>query len=88
MSDSIQQGFNPADYCFQWTTDGWYEWDRKAAHKAALQARNARAKELRQRFAKVQCSTLPDQLITRGGIGSGRPEIDMGVSVYMVDARN
>ena len=82
-----QQLFNPADYCFTWTADGWYEWDRKAAQRAALAARNAAAKALRAAGREVSCFSLPGQLITRGGIGSGRPEIDLMVTGYGLNAR-
>ena len=80
-----QQTFNPADFCFTWTADGWYEWDRDAAHKAAMQARNAHAKTLTGRGHKVRKTSMPGNLITRGGIGSGRPEISMFVTVYMAE---
>jgi len=86
MSRSTQQTFNPVNFNFQWTEDGWYEWDRKAAHSAALKARNAEAKRLAATGRRVVKSSMRDQLITRGGIGSGRPEISHFVTVYMVEA--
>jgi hypothetical protein len=76
--------FNPAEYCFKWTTD-WYTWDRKRAHSEALKARNAEAKKLRASGYHVRTWTLKDQLITRGGIGSGKPEISMVVNCYAVN---
>lgn len=85
--ESKQEGFNPADYRFQWTDDDWYEWDRKGAHSDALKARNAEAKQLKADGWEVRKWTLKDQLITRGGIGSGLPEISMVVTVYMIDAK-
>lgn len=80
-----QKTFNPANYEFRWTEDGWYEWDRKAAHSKALKARNAEAKALQAKGHKVVKSSMPNQMITRGGIGSGHPEITMCVNVYMVE---
>ena len=80
-----QRTFNPANFEFAWT-DGWYTWDRKAAHSAALKARNTEAKRLQAQGKRVIKSSLPGQIITRGGIGSGHPEIDLCVTVYMVEA--
>lgn len=80
-----QKTFNPANFNFAWTDDGWYEWDHKAAHSAALKARNAEAKALQAQGRRVIKSSLPGQMITRGGIGSGKPEISMFVTVFMVE---
>lgn len=82
----MQLMFNPINYGFEFTPDGWYKFDRKAAHKAALSARNAKAKELRKVGKRVVLFTLADQLITRGGIGSGHPQIENVVSVYGLNA--
>ena len=79
-----QRTFNPANFAFAWTA-GWYTWDSKAAHSAALKARNAEAKRLTAEGKRVIKSSIPGQLITRGGIGSGNPEISMCVTVYMVE---
>lgn len=79
-----QQTFNPADYHFTWTDDGWYTWDRTAAHAEALKARNTEAKALKASGRQVRKSSMPGQLITQGGIGTGRPEISMFVTVYML----
>ena len=83
-----QQSFNPIDYTFQWTGEdetGWYEWDRTEAHKQALKARNAEAKRLRAKGHKVRCGTHRDQLMSRGGIGSGRPHIELHVNCYYLN---
>lgn len=85
-TNRLQETFNPVDYGFQWTDDGWYKWARQPAHKAALQDRNARARELKRAGWTVRKSTLSSQLIRRGGIGSGKPDIEMVASVYMIDA--
>ncbi len=82
-----QATYNPIDFCFAWTEDGWYSWDGKAAHKAALAARNAEARKLRKEGRQVFTFSLPDQLISRGGIGSGRPHIEHFVTVYGLNAR-
>lgn len=76
--------FNPADYNFEWTDD-WYTWDADEARKVALKARNDKAKKLKAGGKKVRKFTLKNQLITRGGIGSGHPEISMVVNCYGVN---
>lgn len=81
----MQQFFNPVDFEFKWTPD-WYEWDRGKAVKAALAARDARAKALRAEGRRVRCYTLPDQTTTRGGINTPHPEVDFVVPVYGLDA--
>jgi hypothetical protein len=75
------QRFNPINYGFTFTAD-WYEFDSKAAHAAARKARSEEAKRLRKEGRKVKCFTNGKQLMTRGGIGSGKPQIDVWVSVY------
>jgi len=82
---SGQESFNPVDYCFAWTADGWYSWDRPAAIKAAKQARTARVKELKARGITPRPFTLSSQLISRGGIGSGRPHVEFVTSVYYLN---
>jgi len=79
---------NPADYTFEWTVPtasepmGWYKWDRTIAHKLALRDRNKEARPLRENDYNPVLFSLRDQLITRGGIGSGHPEISLVVTVY------
>ena len=84
--DSIQGSFNPIDYDFRWTKD-WYEWDSKSAHQAAVADRDKRAADLKKKGYKVQKGTSRGQLVRRGGIGSGHPEIDEIVTVYTFHAR-
>jgi hypothetical protein len=79
-----QRSFNPVDYHFRWTKD-WYEWDRTAAVTAARQARDAEAKRLKALGHRVVKWSLPGQRITRGGIGSGHPQIEHVVTSYMLD---
>lgn len=79
--------FNPMDYGFSWTADGWYAWDRKAGHSAALKARNTEVKRLRATGFRCFKSSSAGQLITRGGIGSGHPQIEAVVTVYHFNAR-
>lgn len=79
-----QRAFNPVDYHFRWTQD-WYEWDRAAAVTAARQARDAETKRLKALGHRVMKWSLPGQLITRGGIGSGHPQIENVVTSYMLD---
>ncbi len=78
---SQQYIFSPINYGFQWT-NGWYTFNREAAQKEALKARNLFAKEEKKRGRKVVNFSLPGQLITRGGIGSGHPQIEVVVNVY------
>ena len=78
--------FNPVDFHFSWIDDGseygWYEWDSKRARTDARRARDARARELKAEGRTVKKTSEPNQLITRGGIGSGHPEISHVVTVY------
>ncbi len=74
--------FSPLDYGFSWTDDGWYNFDGKLAAKAALKARNTRAKDLAAKGHTVRKGSLGKQLVSRGGIGSGRPHIELVVPVY------
>jgi hypothetical protein len=84
---NFQRIFNPINYNFRWTEDGWYEWDAKAARKDALKARNTLAKQLRAEGKTVSVFTLKDQLVSKGGIGSGRPHIEEFVNSYGLNAR-
>jgi len=77
-----QQRFNPLHFGFTWTSDGWYEFDHVATHKAARAARDAEARRLRKAGHKVRCWTNNNQLVSQGGIGSGKPHIELIVSVY------
>jgi len=79
-----QLSFNPVDFTFRWTPD-WYEWDYSTAHQQARQARDAKARELRAQGHKVRSWAMANQLVSRGGIGSGKPHIDLVVTVYMID---
>lgn len=80
----MQESFYPVDYFWTWTED-WYEWDSKKAHQAALRDRNARAKELERQGKKVIKTSYPRALMSRGGIGSGRPHIEVYSTVYHLD---
>lgn len=77
-----QQIFNPANFGFRFTDDGWYEFDSAAAHKAAKAARDEFAKEQKAAGRAIRKFTLPHQLISRGGIGSGKPHIELVVTCY------
>ncbi len=83
----MQKTFNPFHYCFSWTDNGWYEWDRRQAHKEALQARNEEVRRLRREGYDVRCFSLSGQLVRKGGAGSGRPDIEAVVNCYGLDAR-
>lgn len=77
--------FNPIDYGFKWV-NGWYEFDYEQARKDAMAARRMKAKEMRKAGYNVRMSTISNQRITMGGIGSGYPEIHQIVSVYRIVA--
>ena len=81
MSTS-QKTFCPANFTFQWTDDNWYTWDSILATKMARQARDAAAKQALAEGRSVKKFSLPHQLITRGGIGSGRPQIEVVATVF------
>ena len=83
----LQETFNPIAYTFEWTDDGWYRFDYETARRQAMAARRKSAKELRAEGFTVSSFTLNNQRITRGGIGSGHPEITQVVSVYGLNAR-
>ena len=87
-SEMPQIIYNPADYEFEWTSPtpekpmGWYKWDSKVAHRLALRDRNKNVKLLRENGTNPVSFSLKDQLITRGGIGSGHSEISLVVTCY------
>ena len=76
--------FNPVDFGFEWTDDGWYRWDHRLAHAAALSARNGLARKLKKEGRPCRKFSVSSQLITKGGIGSGHPQIELVVNVYGV----
>ena len=78
----MTQTFNPIDFGFEWTNDGWYKWDSKEAHKQAMNARNQAAKEAQAKGNQIRRYVCSGQLITKGGIGTGHPEIQNVVTVY------
>lgn len=82
--------FSPIDYHFQWTTEsdgrGWYSWDRMAGKKAAMQARNEAMKAAKLAGRTVKAFSIPDQLVSKGGIGSGNPHVEFVVTVYGFNA--
>ena len=80
-----QYSFNPIKYTFKWTDDNWYEWDYKSAHRQALNARNKKAKALENQGYKVSRWYSPCQRVKQGGLGTGKPEIELIVNVYHVD---
>ena len=85
----IDKSFNPVNYTFEWTGDdefGWYKWDYEKAHKQAKAARLAERKRLKKEGWTVKFGTHPNSRMKLGGIGSGRPEIDLVVTVYYLTA--
>jgi len=82
INTTNQYVFNPVDYGFEWTDIGWYKFDRREAHKKAMRERNRMAKVMKDRGHTIRKFSLPKQMITRGGIGSNYPEINVLVTVY------
>jgi hypothetical protein len=72
------------NYCFVWTAD-WYEWDAKAAKKAAMAERNREAKRLRADGWTVACGSEAS-LMSKGGIGSGHPHIELWATAFTLRA--
>ena len=86
-TDSQQKSFSPIDTAFRFTPDGWYEFDGKAGKAAALKARAQEAKEFRAQGYTVKLWTMPNQLLSLGGIGTGKPHIETVVNIYFLDAK-
>lgn len=82
MITANQASFNPVDFRFQWTQDGWYEWDSAGARSDAMRARNAQARAWTKAGHKVRKWSVAGQRITRGGIGTPNPEVDFIVTVF------
>lgn len=80
-----QRIFSGVDYGFRWTDDDWYEYDGKVAEQAALRARNAFAKKLKDQGHSPVKFSLGSQLVSRGGIGSGKPHVDVWTKAYGVN---
>ncbi len=77
-----QQTFNPVDFGgFAWTGD-WYRWDAVRGHLEAKRARDDATRRLRREGHKVRSFRLANQVISRGGVGSGHPHIDFVVVIY------
>lgn len=83
---TFQKYYNPADFEFEWTKNNYYSWDRKAAHKAALRARNDEMRRLQHEGYDVTAFILRDQIVSKGGIGTGRPHIKLSVTCYGLSA--
>lgn len=81
----LQEIFDPIDFTFEWLGD-WYTFDYHAGARAAQAARQKRVKELRKAGYDVRCDRLANQLISKGGIGSGKPHIELVVTCYMLNA--
>ena len=84
-----QQSYLGISYGFEWTQDAqgeWYAWDYEAGNKAAQEARDAEAKKLKAAGWTVKKSSDRNQLISRGGIGSGKPHIELHCNAYILTA--
>ena len=80
--------FNPVDFGFRWVADGtemgWYQFDYKSACESAKKARDAYAKDMKKKGYTVKKRSSKNNLISKGGIGSGRPHIELLVPIYRV----
>ena len=83
---TTQQVFSPIKFGFEFTADGWYAFDRKDATAKARKARDDAARELKSEGYEVRKFSLPNQLVSMGGIGSGRPHIEEIVTCYGLNA--
>ena len=81
-SGSTQIVFDPTDFGFEWTQDGWYKFDYKLASLAAKACRDRAVTILREQGRRVRAFTLRNQLRTLGGIGTGKPQIEEIVNCY------
>jgi len=84
--ERISLSFNPIDYGFRWTED-WYEFDKDEAVAMAKEDRKKIAKILRDAGYKTKMSTRANQTMKKGGIGTDKPEIDVNVTVYKLEAK-
>lgn len=73
---------NPINHGFAWTDDGWYVFDSKAAHAEARKVRDREAAEYKASGRAVRKFSQAGCLMTRGGIGSGHPQIEEIVTVF------
>lgn len=81
MRNGKQEIFSSINYGFEWVDD-WYKFDPVAAEAAAKADRDARAKALKTQGFAVKKFRLANQLVSRGGIGSGHPHITLIVHSY------
>ena len=78
-----QEHFTPQ---IEWTKDGWYKM-ADDAEKQAMQRRNTRAKELKAQGLEVSKGSRRNQLLSFGGIGSGKPHIEVICTCYYLNYR-
>ena len=83
---NVQHVFSPIKFGFEWTNDGWYSFDRKDATTKARKARDDKARELKTQGYAVKKFSLPNQLVSMGGIGSNHPHIEEIVNCYGLNA--
>ena len=81
-----QQTFNPVDFGdFRWTDDNWYSWNQSAGQLEARRARDAKATILRKAGHQVRKFSLRNQVISRGGVGSGHSHVTFVVTVFGIN---
>lgn len=80
----MQMAFCPIHHFFEWTDDNWYAWDSKAAHAKAKKERDAKAAELKRQGKTVK-KWSSKGLMTRGGAGTGKPQIENWATTYYLE---
>lgn len=82
----MQEIFNAISFGFEWVLqpDGsyWYNFDANEAAKKAKAARDKRAKELADRGMKIKKFSSGRNLMSRGGIGTPYPHIEVLATSY------
>ena len=79
-----QELFDASQTHFAWDGD-WYTFEAGAGQAEAKRRRAARIKELRAQGYDCKAFSLGTQQLTKGGIGSGHPEITIFVKGYGIN---
>mgnify|MGYP001562560384 CR=1 FL=1 len=81
----MQITFNPIDYSFAWTDD-WYVFDEEVGSSKAIEACNFAYAKLKSLGKNPKRFTMQNQLMKRGGVGTGNPQIEIFVTIYGINA--
>lgn len=80
----MQKAYSPIDYTFKWTQDNWYTFDEPVGKKQALADRRKDKKQLEAQGYKTRQFSLKS-LMSKGGIGSGKPHIEVWTTAYYLE---